>query len=134
MKDNQHEQLFTELTPEEAAVIEGGVRITLSKIKCVKANMDTPASLNSDDVYIKLGNQTIWGPKSMDDGHEINLGNLATDIPGSTVKIGLWDDDPAPNPDDKIQERTYGITNSWRTVSFMNANGSHYQLTFYVSA
>ncbi|MBW4602370.1 MAG: hypothetical protein KME29_23095 [Calothrix sp. FI2-JRJ7] len=28
MKGNQHEQLFTELTPEEAAVVEGGASFT----------------------------------------------------------------------------------------------------------
>jgi hypothetical protein len=132
MKDNQQEQLFTELTPEEAAVIEGGKRIILSKIKCVKANMDSPASLNSDDVYIKFGNQTVWGPKSMDDGHEINLEGIGKDFT-SSINVGLWDDDPGP--DDHIATSNFGaVTNVWKTREFNNSNGSKYILTYKVTA
>lgn len=132
MKDNQHEQLFTELTPEEAAVIEGGKKtLTLHKIKCVKANMDTPASLNSDDVYIKIGDLKVWGTNSMDDGHIIDFNNIAMDFDGS-INVSLWDDDPGF--DDHIATRSVSsITNGWKSLAFENPNGSSYRLTYKVT-
>jgi hypothetical protein len=133
MKDNQHEQLFTELTPEEAAVIEGGKRIILHKIKCVRANMDTPASLNSDDVYIKIGGQTVWGPKSMDDGHIIELNDIGRNFSNS-INVSLWDDDGIFG-DDEIDNKNFSaITNGWKSASFTNSNGSSYRLTYKVTA
>jgi hypothetical protein len=129
MKDNQHEQLFTELTSEEAAVIEGGKRITLSRIKCVKANMDSPAWANSDDVYIKLGDQTVWGPRSMDDGHEIDLEGIGKNF-NHSIGVSLWDSDPGF--DDEIG--SWGVGGGSGTLEFKNANGSKYLLTYQVTA
>lgn len=92
MKDFQHEQLFTELTSEQASVIEGGRKVTVKSITCIKAGADTPSWLNDDDIYIKIGDQRIWGINSMDDGQTMNV-NTTVDYSGST-KISVWDDDP----------------------------------------
>jgi hypothetical protein len=137
MKDNQHEQLFTELAPEEAAVIEGGKRIFLKQIECINANMDTPAAWNSDDLYLQFtyANGTkdkVWGTRSMDNGHIINLGNLARTFNGS-LKVSLWDEDPGF--DDLVDSHYLDATTTgWRTKRFANANGTKYDLTYRVTA
>ncbi len=97
MKDFQHEQLFTELTSEQASVIEGGKTrtLTIKSIKCIKAGADTPTWLNDDDIYIKVGDQRIWGINSMDDGQSMNV-NTSVLYNGST-NISVWDDDPGPD-------------------------------------
>jgi hypothetical protein len=128
MKDNLQEQLFTELTSEEAAVIEGGKRITLHRIKCLEANAD--GWLNSDDVFIKLDNDRVWGPRSMDDGHEIDLQGIGKNF-GRSIKVTLRDQDPG-NPDDPL-----GSFDAKRVGRNQNAivsgSGSRYQVFYSVT-
>jgi hypothetical protein len=50
MKDNQHEQLFTELTPAEAAVVEGGLAIFIDRVHAIKAG----GSFETDNTIIKV--------------------------------------------------------------------------------
>ncbi|NER31807.1 MAG: hypothetical protein F6J89_30410, partial [Symploca sp. SIO1C4] len=49
MNNNQQEQLFTELTPEEGAVIEGGAWLYLYKATAINAGADFGWH-NGDDV------------------------------------------------------------------------------------
>jgi hypothetical protein len=52
MKDNQHEQLFSELTPAEAAVVAGGLRLTIDRIQAIRADADF---IGPDDTYSTSG-------------------------------------------------------------------------------
>jgi hypothetical protein len=134
MKDNQHEQLFTELTPQEAAVIEGGKRIFLQRIKCIRSRADDGLinGPNTDDVKITLGGDSVWGPRSMDDGHEIDLHEIGKTFNGS-IRVRLSDHDPA-DPDDFLGQFTANnITNGWKTVP-LEGSGSKYELTYKVTA
>ena len=55
MKDFQHEQLFTELTPAEAAVVEGGRFSTYFSQKVPSIGPTTPVRLaTSNDISIQM--------------------------------------------------------------------------------
>ena len=128
MKDFQHEQLFTELTPAEAAIIEGGKRITLHKVECIKANAD--AGPNSDDLFIKLGGERVWGPNSIDDGLSANLNNIGRDF-GSSIRVEFRDQDTG-NPDDYLGSITASKVGRNQT-SILEGSGSKYKLFYSVT-
>lgn len=53
MKDNQHEQLFTELTSEEAEIIEGGKQVISSTVDFDSYLLSRPFYVpNGQDVYL----------------------------------------------------------------------------------
>jgi hypothetical protein len=54
MKDNQHEQLFTELTSEEAEIIEGGVQV-------IDSSVDFDAYLPSRTFRVPNGKDVFLG-------------------------------------------------------------------------
>ena len=99
--------------------------LTVKSIKCIKAGADTPSWLNDDDIYIKVGNQRIWGINSMDDGQSMTV-NTSVQYSGST-KISVWDDDPGL--DDLIGTITvngfYG-----GPAKLVTGNGSQYSVNF----
>lgn len=129
MKDFQHEQLFTELTPEEAAVIDGGRRVTLNKVKCIKSGAD--GWLNSDDLFIKIGEDRVWGPRSIDDGDIKELNNIGRDFSGS-ITVSLRDQDPG-NPDDALGSFNVSrVTNGWKTAT-VSGSDSKYEVTYKVT-
>ena len=90
MKDNQHEQLFSELTPAEAAVVEGGLRLTIDRIQAIKAGADF---LNRDDTYITVNGTKIWGEQNMSTGQIRNVNRSFTGS-GSSLRVELFDADP----------------------------------------
>ncbi|MDJ0619593.1 MAG: hypothetical protein QNJ63_23100 [Calothrix sp. MO_192.B10] len=90
------EQLFTELTAEEAAVIEGGNVLYLSSIKAVRTGGD---SRGKDEPYLLLNGRRIWGWKSMSQGQTIGINQVFFEGSG-TQNLQLWEYDPGPNNDD----------------------------------
>jgi hypothetical protein len=106
MKDNQHEQLFSELTPAEAAVVEGGLRLTIDRIQAIRAGADP---IGADDTYITVNGTKIWGDYSMTTGQtrSVNRGyglqvlrhrfNFSTMTPGQIV-MTKWEDLPQATP------------------------------------
>ncbi len=85
MKDNQHEQLFTELTPEAAAVFEGGGSFTST------INFDTFVTSREFNVQpggtIKLTTNTSSAPSNKDFGAIIR--NVDTNNSnGKVVSVG----------------------------------------------
>ncbi|HEY9658472.1 MAG TPA: hypothetical protein V6C65_08490 [Allocoleopsis sp.] len=94
MKDIQHDQLFAELTPEQAALIQGGA-YRLDSIECLTASADP---LGGDEPYINADGKKIWSA-SMEQGESLLIGKTITD-----PSISLYDDDSdnSFNPDDPI--------------------------------
>jgi hypothetical protein len=90
MKDNQNEQLFSELTPAEAAVVEGGLRLTIDRIQAIKANADF---IGPDDTYITVNGTRLWGEHSMSTGQTRDVNRSFTG-PGSSLNVQLFDADP----------------------------------------
>jgi hypothetical protein len=100
MKDNQHEQLFTELTAEQAAVIEGGATLYLNRIECLKASSDP---VGGDEPYINVNGKKVWSG-SMEQGSTLTINKS---VKGSSFDTSMYDDDPWPNPDDPIGKPQY---------------------------
>lgn len=125
MKDNQQEQLFTELTSEEAAVIEGGAELRLYSIEAIKTGMD---SFGSDDVYLKVNGSKEWGTTKMSAGDTKYISKNRIVGDGKTT-IDLFDDDPWPRRDDLIATIKVGKTNGYKTVTLKNSK-SEYRLTY----
>jgi hypothetical protein len=59
MKDNQHEQLFTELIPAEAEIIKGGTKVISSSVDFDSYLLSRPFRVpNGQDVYLGAN---VWG-------------------------------------------------------------------------
>jgi hypothetical protein len=89
MKDNQNEQLFSELTPAEAAVVEGGLRVVIDHIEAIEAAADF---LGPDDTYIQINGKKVWGDHTMSKG-ELRQVNRSATGPGSSLRVELFDAD-----------------------------------------
>ncbi|OKH56722.1 hypothetical protein NIES2130_23770 [Scytonema sp. HK-05] len=64
--NNQNSQLFTELTAEEAAVIEGGAFLRIHSVKAIVAGADGKGK--DDELYIKINDTKVWGEHQMSSG------------------------------------------------------------------
>jgi preprotein translocase subunit YajC len=125
MKDNQHEQLFTELTPAEAAVVEGGLRLTIDRIQAIKAGAD---SLSNDDTYITVNGTKIWGNYGMNSG-QTRLVDQSRTIRGSSARVELFDAD-WPDSDDSMGGFTAGNTNGRQLRARVSGSGSTYDIYY----
>jgi hypothetical protein len=125
MKDNQHEELFTELTPAEAAVIGGGLNLTIHRIHAIKAGADRTSN---DDTYIKVNGQRIGGEYSMSSGGS-RLLELNRSIPGSSARVELFDAD-WPDGDDSLGGFTARNTNGVLDRVRVSGSGSIYDVYY----
>jgi hypothetical protein len=125
MKDNQHEQLFSELTPAEAAVVEGGFRVVIDRIQAIRAGADP---VGADDTYITVNGRKIWGEYSMTTG-QTRLVNRSRTTPGSSARVQLFDAD-WPDSDDSMGGFTAGNTNGALTRARVNGSGSTYYVYY----
>ena len=124
MKDFQHEQLFTELTPGQAAVIEGGKTLRLYSIRCIEAGADP---VGPDEAYLTFGGKRIWS-SSMDDGSYKPI-NKSYTFEGTSI-LSLYDDDVSDS-DDPIG--SVGITGRTGFISTtFEGSGSKYTLNYEV--
>ncbi len=82
------EELFSELTPEQASVIEGGKFLYIDKIQAIKTGADP---WGPDDTYITVNTQKIWGAVEMSAGQtrSVNVGTMFD----NSAKINLFDKD-----------------------------------------
>ena len=92
-KITTNEQLFTELTPEEGAVIEGGVRLYLVSAKAIKAGADFGWS-NGDDVYATFSHTSAktHTTNDVDTGEIVNFYKWLNQL-NLYTRITLYDDD-----------------------------------------
>ena len=130
MKDNQHEQLFTELTAAEAAVVEGGLRLTINRIQAIKAGADV---VGADDTYITVNGRKIWGDYSMTTGQTRSV-NRSLTTQGSSSRVELFDDDPWPNRDDSLGGFTAVNTNNRLIRQRTRGSGSIYDVYYRATA
>lgn len=127
MKDEQHEQLFTELTPEQASVIEGGKTLRLYSIKANKAGADP---VGNDEPYIIFKGNKVWsGSMGTGDFRAINKGGLTFQ---GTETISLYDDDASPNRDDLIKSFLINSPTGKPTSIILEGSGSSYTLNYEV--
>jgi hypothetical protein len=129
MSSNSNEQLFTELTAEEASVIEGGATLILHNATAIQAGADFGWS-NGDDLKIKVNGRQVFGTLDDVDTGETAYINKRVSFSG-TAKINLFDGDPWPNDDDYMGGFTVGTTptNGTQTMR-VSGSGSTYDITY----
>lgn len=125
MQDNQHEQLFTELTPVEAAVIEGGKTLRLYSIEAIKASADT---VGKDEAYLNFNGKKIWS-RSMGTGNSAPI-DLSLNFYGKAT-LNLYDEDPGQ--DDPMGGIVVDKPTGGQRVATLSGSGSKYQLKYSVS-
>ncbi|MFN6526056.1 hypothetical protein [Nostoc sp. ChiSLP03a] len=124
------EQLFTNLTPEEASVIEGGYNLYVSSIICLKDGADT---FSQDDVYANVTVDEITsrldvGGMSAGDGK--NLGWEFNFF--ENAEISFFDSD-WPDSDDALGGFSVsGPTNGIQRTT-ISGGGSRYRVSYSVS-
>lgn len=122
-------ELFTELTPEEAAVLEGGLSLYIDKIEAIRTNSDV---VGKDDTYIKVNGNKIWGGKkgvSMNAGQTKGVEKSVSFDRSAT--IDLFDRDPGD--DDFIGAFTVNTVTGGPTVATVGGDSSLYRVFYQVS-
>lgn len=127
MKDNQHEQLFSELTPAEAAVVEGGLQLTINRIQAIKANADL---IGPDDTYFTVNGVKGWGDYRMTTG-QTRFVNRTYASSGSSARVQLFDADPGN--DDRLGGFTARNTNGVLRRARVSGSGSTYDVYYRAS-
>ncbi len=123
-KMTANEQLFTELTPEQAAIVEGGLFIHIEKIHAIKAGADT---LSKDDTYIKINGEKLWGEKSFGTGQERDV-NRGLSVDSSFARVTLFDEDWGN--DDYLGGFTARNTNGSLRRAQVSGSGSTYDVYY----
>jgi hypothetical protein len=131
MSHTINEQLFTELTAQEASVIEGGARLILYNATAIRSDADFGPS-NGDDVFIKVNGNKVYGTNNDVDTGETAYINKSIYFSG-TAKVNFFDADPWPNDDDYLGGFTVGSTPTGgkKTVR-ISGSGSVYDVTYQV--
>jgi hypothetical protein len=127
--NSNKQQLFTELTAEEASVIEGGATLILHNATAIRAGADFGPS-NGDDLYIKVNGRKVYGTRNdVDTGETAYIGRRVS-FNGS-ARVNLFDDDPWPLDDDSLGGFTVGSspTHGTRTAR-VRGSGSVYDVTY----
>jgi hypothetical protein len=116
MKNQQLEQLLTELTPQQAANLEGGGRFTLFSVVAVNPDPD-------NDSRVQLAGITLFSRENMIEvqTEAVNRSRVFS-IPSL---VELYDIDPRPElaGDDLLGQRTIstrstlGFSVDWRNVN-----------------
>jgi hypothetical protein len=95
MSDNH--ELFTELSFEQAAVVEGGLRLQIQSIECIKAGADDIFG-GGDDLFININGRFFAGNFNMKGGFAKTI-NRVIHIPDASIAVDLFDDDGISQPD-----------------------------------
>ncbi|WP_019507675.1 hypothetical protein [Pleurocapsa sp. PCC 7319] len=120
----QNQALFTKLTPEQAAAIEGGATLRLDTLRLNRAGSD---DIGGDDPIIRLNGNTVASFRDI-----IISNNPADNIfsidqsfaVGDTFDIQILDDDDGFSAPDPIETRTYSGTGTFSSI-FSNEFSSY---------
>jgi hypothetical protein len=124
MKDNQHEQLFTELTSLEGSTISGGVTKVNLKYLSVSDTQEWPR----DEAYLTVDGNKIWSKTVGVGDHRIDK---TFDISGSSDTLRFFEDDTWPSNHELLGAHT--IPASRRGTDFkasFTQNGANYTLVY----
>lgn len=128
-----NEHLFSEISPEQAAIVEGGLNVAITRIDCLKAGADGFLS-GGDDVYVKLN-----GSRAADFIDSFKTGTSRTLDPaifssnsGSSATIDLFDADDTSR-DDFLGGFTVSSTGGKVVSKRISGSGSKYRV-FYRAA
>ncbi|MGK7898302.1 MAG: hypothetical protein AB4372_32980 [Xenococcus sp. (in: cyanobacteria)] len=116
-----NEQLFTELTPEEGAVVEGGATFTLHSVYAAKAD-------KQDDLYLKFNGEKVFGVTDMDN-YDYKLAGKSKTFHG-WGRLNFYDDDFWSGDDYLGGKWIYESPAYWHRAQ---ATGKGYDYTAYYS-
>jgi hypothetical protein len=108
-----------------AAAPSGRRTLTVKSIECIKAGADW--NDDEDEIYIKVGDQRIWGIKSMNKG-DIRTVDTSVRYRGGATNIRVWDDDPGPFDDLIGTIPVNGFYNG--PGKLVTGSGSQYRINF----
>lgn len=127
MSNINNEQLFTELTSEEASVVEGGLAIIISSMQAIRAGADT---FGADDTYITADGRRIFGPVSFSSGQSRSVG-AGAENGRSSIRINLFDEDGfLGGGDDSLGGFTARNTNGAQVRARVSGSGSTYDVFY----
>ena len=126
LTNNLNNQLFTNLTSEEAAVIEEGF-INLKRLHAIEITSDdrrrTP---KVDEIYIRAGRQTIWGWKSMRKGQKRNISTKRNSVYASSIDaVQLWEYDRGAKQSDRLYITAFQPRSKDYLVTFEGSGGKY---------
>ncbi|HRO30626.1 MULTISPECIES: hypothetical protein [Micrococcaceae] len=88
-----------------------------------------------DEVYMKFGHHTVWGPEDMDEGDHYGFDGAWADV-DHDFKLSLWDEDHGHHDDEDdylghvwIEKHDYD--EGWQYATF-DDHGAHYELKYKV--
>ncbi len=116
-----NEQLFTELTPEEGAVVEGGAVLHLVRL------LPNSPSPGQNDPAILVGTSTVYSQFNVND--PVNLSGISRSYTGNTT-LSIWDQDPGANNDDLL---TFRIIGQQSTNGLAALSSGEYTLTYRIT-
>ncbi|MDJ0900558.1 MAG: hypothetical protein QNJ55_17285 [Xenococcus sp. MO_188.B8] len=129
MPDNQQKQLFTELTPEEGAVIQGGATITIIGFEALEASADGVGG-GGDDPYIKFNGQRKWERGGVNKGDKIFV-NTSFGFSGK-VKVEFTDNDPGGRDDTLGNFEVNDVVTNAVVSTTIAGSGSSYRVYYAV--
>lgn len=117
---NSNDPLFTDITSEQAAIVEGGLTVQLLQLRCLEAGG------GSDEVFAEFNDvRSLNRPIFMRKGSVANFGASGS---GSSVRVRLRD---RSNGNASLGSfRVSRITGKTPQTRSISGNGSRYQVTF----
>jgi hypothetical protein len=114
------EQLFTEVSPEQAAIVEGGLTVQLLQLRCLEAGG------GSDEVFAEFnGVRSLNRPIFMRKNSAVNFPGSGS---GSSVTVRLRD--KSNNNASLGRFRVSTITGRNTQKAFISGDGSRYEVSF----
>lgn len=126
---SNNDQLVTELTSEQAAVVEGGAKqVFIRKIQAIRAGADT---VGADDTYITVNGSKMFGPRGMSTGNTASV-NRGVGFSGSAT-VSLFDQDGFLNgADDFMGSFSVSSVTRGTQVARVSGSGSTYDVFYRV--
>ena len=123
------ESLFTELTVDQAQMLEGGKRIDILLVRCIKAGADRAGT--PDELFFTINGQNVQlgNTISMQTGGVANVG-VSANFNG-TANVSLFDKDTGSSNDLVGSFSASSNTNGSQTRR-VSGSGSIYEVTYRV--